>query len=38
MKFFIKHMKVGSKDLIINLENIYFIHEVYKLYDMRAKK
>ena len=38
MKCFIKHMKLGSKDLIINLEVIYFIHEAYKLYDMRAKK
>ena len=38
MKCFIKHMKLGSKDLIINLEGIYFIHEAYKLYDMRAKK
>ena len=38
MKCFIKHMKLGSKNLIINLEGIYFIHEAYKLYDMRAKK
>ena len=38
MKCLIKHMNLGSKDLIINLEDIYFIHEAYKLYDMRAKK
>ena len=38
MKCLINHMNLGSKDLIINLEDIYFIHEAYKLYDMRAKK